>query len=66
MLSVLTGAHLHAVLEIVEARLVRTLEVRFGDKAKDDGGRRKAVLVPAGRVRSISQIPEGGAAVDPQ
>jgi ATP-dependent RNA helicase SUPV3L1/SUV3 len=66
MLPALTGRSLARCFEIVEAGLVRTLEMPFGDKAKDDGGRRKVVLVPAGRVRSISQIPEGETAIDPQ
>lgn len=59
MLPALTGRSLSRCLEIVEAGLVRRMEVAFGDKAKDDGGRRKAMLVPAGRVRAITQIPEG-------
>jgi ATP-dependent RNA helicase SUPV3L1/SUV3 len=66
MLPALTGRSLTRCVEIVEAGLVRTLEVPFGDKAKDDRGRRKAVLVPAGRIRSLSQIPEGEVAVDPE
>ena len=65
LLPSLTGRSLARCLELVEAGLVRSLEVPFGDKAKDDGGRRKAKLVPAGRVRAITQIPEGEIAPDP-
>ncbi len=65
MLPALTGRSLARCRELVEAGLVRSLEVPFGDKAKDDSGRRKARLVPAGRVRAITQIPEGEIATDP-
>ncbi|WP_294640372.1 helicase-related protein [uncultured Aureimonas sp.] len=58
MLPALTGRTLARCLAIVEAGLVRRMEVPFGDKAKDDGGRRKAILVPAGRVRSIMHVPD--------
>ncbi|WP_156421473.1 helicase-related protein [Aureimonas sp. AU40] len=66
MLPALTGRSLARCLEIVEAGLVRTQEVPFGDKAKDDGGRRMARLVPAGRVKSIAQITDGEIAADPE
>ncbi len=65
MLPALTGRSLARCLEIVEAGLVRTLDVPFGDRSKDENGRRRATLVPAGRVRSILQIPEGGIAPAP-
>ncbi|WP_193752766.1 helicase-related protein [Aureimonas ureilytica] len=65
MLPGLTGHSLARCLEIVGAGLVRTLEVPFGDGSKDDSGKRKARLVPAGRVKAMTQIPEGAIAPDP-
>ena len=65
MLPALTGRSLGRCLEIVGAGLVRTMEAPFGDGSKDDGGRRKAKLIPAGRVKAMTQIPEGEIAPDP-